>query len=185
MNQTCSFPTRPAGVGCRSMVAGVRHFLRAPRRYPTLVPTNIPKALKSQVRRFAALVGETSTLHSQRLVVVECHDENFGWDVPSRRTLGLCTAVCPSRCLFRRCTVGRSWDHSREIESESLFSSLRWRESHASEFPASARNSERRVGIESGPVLSTFPATQVLADSSGLEGNSGADRSTNVMRNRL
>ena len=93
-------------------------------------------------------------LHSQRLVVVECHDENFGWDVSSRRTLGLCAAVCPSRWLLRRCTVGRSWDHSREIESESLFSSLRWRESHASEFPAPARNSERRVRIESGPVLS-------------------------------
>src|SRR5882762_12005309 len=123
------------------------------------------------------VLGEKSPLHSQRLVVVECHDENFGWDVPSRRTRGLCTAVCPNRCLFRRCTVGRNWDHFRKNESEGLCSSLRWRESHASEFPASARRSGTRAGIELGLVLSTFKATQVLADSSTLEGNSWADRS--------
>jgi hypothetical protein len=131
------------------------------------------------------IVVEKSRLHSQRFVVVECHDENVGWDVPSRRTRGLCTACCPNRRLFRRCTVGRSWDHLRESESENLFSSLRWRESQASEFPASARRSETRAGIECELVLSTFTATQVLADSSTLEGHSGADRSTNVLRNRL
>ena len=54
-----------------------------------------------------------------------------------------------------------------------------------SKFPASARNSETRAGIESGLVLSTFTATQVLADSSTLEENSGAEGSTDVLRNRL
>ena len=78
--------------------------------------SNIAQICRIGLKAWAAHVD-------QRLVVVECHDENFGWDVPSRRTRGLCTAVCPNRCLFRRCTVGRSWDHFRESESENPFSS--------------------------------------------------------------
>lgn len=74
---------------------------------------------------------------------------------------------------------------SAKASQRIFFRRLRWRESHASEFAASARNKDTPAGIESGVVHSTFTATQVLADSSTLEENSRAWRSTNILRNRL